>query len=70
MADAAANHLGALAAFNLGIDVAQTVVVLAVVGAIWVFSKILAERRHWARIAICGGAGFVGLTWTASRLVA
>ncbi len=65
---ATTHQVGALVAFNVGIDVAQTVVVLLVTGAIWAGSKILAERRHWARIVVCGSAGLVGLTWTASRL--
>ena len=62
------NEVGALVAFNVGIDVAQTMVVLMVTGAIWVASKLLAERHDWARIVVCGSVGLIGLTWTVSRL--
>ena len=62
------NEVGALVAFNVGIDVAQTTVVLLVTGAIWVASKLLAERHDWARVVVCGSAGLIGLTWTVSRL--
>ena len=31
---------------------------------------MLAGRHHWVRIAVCGGAGLVGLGWTASLLAA
>ena len=64
---ATGHHVGALAAFNVGIDVAQTIVVLLVTGAIWV-SEALAERRDWLRTAVCASAGLIGLTWTISRL--
>lgn len=63
-----AHHVSAVAAFNIGIDLAQTAVVLLVTAAIWTVGKLLAERRHWARIAVCSSAGVVGLAWTASRL--
>ena len=62
------HQVAALAAFNLGIDVAQTAVVLLVIGAIWGAGWVLAARRDWARVAVCGSAGIIGLTWTASRL--
>ncbi len=65
---ATADHISALAAFNLGIDLAQTAVVLLVTGAIWVVGKVLAERRSWARVVVCSGAGLVGLTWTVTRV--
>ncbi len=65
---ATTHEVGALAAFNIGIDVAQTAVVLLVVLAIWISGRMLAERHHWVRIAVCSGAGLVGLGWTASLL--
>jgi hypothetical protein len=40
---ATAQRATALAAFNLGIDVAQTAVVLGVIGGLWVASKALAD---------------------------
>ena len=67
---ATTHEVGALAAFNIGIDVAQTAVVLLVILGIWVSGRVLAERQHWVRIAVCGGAGLVGLGWTASLLTA
>ncbi len=60
----------ALAAFNLGIDVAQTVVVLLVTLAIWLSTRLLPERHRWIRLAVCGGAGLVGLGWAASLVTA
>ena len=67
---ATTHEVGALAAFNIGIDVAQTAVVLLVVLGIWISGRMLAERHHWVRIAVCSGAGLVGLGWTASLLAA
>ena len=67
---ATTHELGALAAFNIGIDLAQTAVVLLVILGIWITNRVLAERHHWVRIAVCGGAGLVGLGWTASLLAA
>ncbi len=63
------HHVQALAAFNVGIDAAQTVVVLVVTGAIWLAGRVLHERQVHLRSAVCVGAGLVGLAWTASRLV-
>ncbi len=67
---ATTHEVDALAAFNIGIDIAQTAVVLFVVFAIWLSGRLLAGRRHWVRVAVCGGAGLVGLGWTASLLAA
>ena len=64
------DELGALAAFNIGIDVAQTAVVLVVIFGTWVIRRVLAGHHHWVRIAVCGGAGLVGLGWTAALLAA
>ena len=58
----------ALAAFNLGIDVAQTVVVLVVLGALWLASRTLTNRMVWVTIPTAAFAGVVGLAWTATRL--
>ncbi len=58
----------ALAAFNLGIDVAQTVVVLMVVAALWCTSRVLADRMAWVRVPSAAVAAIVGLAWTAARL--
>ncbi len=64
---ATSHQVGALAAFNVGVDAAQTAVVLLVTGSIWVSAKVLAERRDWVRTAVCASAGLIGLTWTISR---
>ncbi len=66
---ATTSDVRALAAFNIGIDVAQTAVVLLTVLTIWTAGRVLAERRHWLRLAVCCGAGVMGLGWTASLLV-
>lgn len=66
---AASERLAALAAFNLGVDVAQTAVVLVVIAALWLSAKVLADRMTWVRVAGAVGAAAFGLTWTASRLV-
>ncbi len=63
-----AHHVGALAAFNVGIDAAQTIVVLLVTAVIWVLGRVLAERQAVVRTAVCASAGLIGLTWTAFRL--
>ena len=60
----------ALAAFNVGIDVAQTAVVLVVVAALWLASKALVDRMDWVRIPAAAVAAVIGLGWTATRLTA
>ena len=67
---ATTHEVGALAAFNIGIDLAQTAVVLVVVLFIWTSGAVLAGRRDWLRVAVCAGAGLVGLGWTATLLAA
>lgn len=66
---AASQRVTALAAFNLGVDIAQTVVVLVVIGALWLSTQVLAQRMSWVRIAGATAAAAFGLTWTASRVV-
>ena len=58
----------ALAAFNLGIDIAQTVFVLLVIGALWVCGQILANRVEWVRTGAATSCAAVGVLWTVSRL--
>lgn len=67
---ATAHEVAALAAFSIGIDVAQTAVVLLAVLGVAVTGRLLAGRQHWVRIAVCGGAALVGLGWTASLVAA
>lgn len=66
---AASQRITALAAFNIGVDLAQTAVVLVVIGGLWLSAQILADRMSWVRVAGAAGAALVGLTWTATRLV-
>ena len=63
------NHVSALAAFNIGIDAAQTAAVLLVTGTIWLSVRVLGEGHRWIRLLVCGSAGVVGLVWTISRLL-
>lgn len=65
-----AQRVPALAAFNLGIDVAQTVFVLLVIGALWLVGQLLAHRVAWVRVAIASSAAMFGVVWTVARLAA
>ena len=58
----------ALAAFNVGIDIAQSVVILVVLAALWLASKALANRMEWVTIPTAAFAGMIGLAWTVTRL--
>ena len=58
----------ALAAFNIGIDVAQTAVVLLILGGLWLVSKVLVERMAWVRIPLAAVAALIGLAWTVERV--
>ena len=66
---AASKQLTAIAAFNLGVDIAQTVVVLAAIGALWLGTKLIGQPMSWVRTAIALSTAAIGLTWTASRLL-
>ena len=66
---AASQRVTALASFNLGVDIAQTVVVLVVIGALWLSTQVLTQRMSWVRIAGATAAAAFGLTWTVSRVV-
>ncbi|MGA9278722.1 HupE/UreJ family protein [Ilumatobacter sp.] len=65
---ATSQRLLALGAFNLGIDIAQTLFVLLVVAALWLFSLVLDQRVVWVRTAAATGCAVFGVLWTASRL--
>ncbi len=58
----------ALAAFNLGIDIAQTTFVLLVIGALWLSTQLLDRRVVWVRSSVAAGAALFGIAWTVSRL--
>ncbi len=61
-------RITALAAFNVGIDIAQTVFVLLVIGALWLCTQLLAGRVVWVRTSVAAGAAMFGIAWTVSRL--
>ena len=61
-------RITALAAFNLGIDIAQTMFVLLVIGALWLSTQLLDRRVIWVRSAAATGAALFGIAWTVSRL--
>ncbi len=63
-------RITALAAFNFGIDLAQTVFVLLVIGALWLSTQLLANRAVWVRSSLAVGAAVFGVLWTVSRLAA
>lgn len=65
---ATSQQVVALAAFNVGIDVAQTFFVLLVIGGIWLAGQLLAHRVVWARAAVAASAAAFGVAWTVSRL--
>jgi hypothetical protein len=64
----ASNRVPALAAFNLGIDVAQTAVVLATAATLWCVNAVLRSRAVWVRVPVTAAIGCVGLLWTITRL--
>ena len=53
---AASQRIAALAAFNLGIDVAQTVVVLIVIAGLWPIGRVRVDGIAWVRTAGATGA--------------
>lgn len=65
---AASQRAAALAAFNVGIDIAQTFVVLALVGLLWIGYQLMDRRIEWARLAGAGVCAAFGLFWTVTRL--
>ena len=58
----------ALATFNFGVDVAQTMFVLVVIGGLWLCNRLLDHRVVWVRTAVASSAALVGAAWTVSRL--
>ena len=65
---AASQRVAALAAFNIGIDVAQTLVVLGLVGLLWIGYQLMDRRIEWARLAGAGICAAFGMFWTVTRL--
>ncbi len=64
----APQRVPALAAFNVGIDIAQTAVVLMIVAVLLVASRGPVDRMAWVRVPTAAVAAVIGLVWTASRL--
>lgn len=62
-------RIPALAAFNVGIDVAQTAAVLAGLAVLWAWNRVSAERMSWITIPAASIAGVVGLAWTTTRIL-
>ena len=65
---ASAHEIPALAAFNIGIDVAQTAVVLLVTAALWLATRLPARANRWLLVAVCAAIGLVGMMWTVDRV--
>lgn len=42
---------------------------LAVIGALWVSGRVLAERTASVRVAAATGAAMFGIIWNATRLI-
>ncbi|MGA7436218.1 MAG: HupE/UreJ family protein [Solirubrobacterales bacterium] len=65
---ATSQHVASLAAFNVGIDVAQTAVVLAIIAALWLISKGLVDRMAWVQVPAAAIAALIAVVWTADRI--
>ncbi|MBH0055095.1 HupE/UreJ family protein [Salinibacterium sp. SWN167] len=61
-------HAVALIAFNLGIDLAQTAVVLLVLAVAALLTRLLPKGFEIIRIIICVAIGAMGLFWTVTRV--
>ena len=62
-------HAAALIAFNLGIDLAQTAVVLLVLGVAALLTRLLPKRFETVRIIVAIVIGVMGLFWTITRIL-
>ncbi|MGA7397254.1 MAG: HupE/UreJ family protein, partial [Solirubrobacterales bacterium] len=65
---ATSQHVASLAAFNVGIDVAQTAVVLTILAALWFISKGLDDRMAWVQVPTAAVAAVIAVVWTADRI--
>ena len=58
-----------LLSFNLGIELGQLAIVLAIWPALWLLGRHSARARRWAVVTISVGAIGIALYWTVERLV-
>ncbi|PJJ78275.1 hydrogenase/urease accessory protein HupE [Salinibacterium amurskyense] len=63
------DHVIALITFNLGIDIAQTVVVLIVLAVALLLMRWVPKRFEILRIIVCVAIGIMGLFWTITRVL-
>ena len=63
------DHAIALLSFNLGIDLAQTVVVIAVMGAFALLVRLTPQTAERVRGATCVAIGAIGIVWLVTRIV-
>lgn len=66
---ATSDHVVALICFNLGIDLAQTVVVVLALIASALLTRVLPQRFEIIRISACVGSGVMALIWTVTRVL-
>ncbi|MEQ1737686.1 MAG: HupE/UreJ family protein, partial [Rhodoglobus sp.] len=64
------DHAIALLTFNLGIDAAQTAVVIVVMGVYALVARFLPRYVNVVRIVACIAIGVTGLVWTVTRIIA
>ena len=64
------DHAVALLSFNLGIDVAQTIVVIGVMGLYALVARFLPKYVDRVRLVACIVIGVIGAVWTVTRIVA
>jgi hypothetical protein len=58
-----------LLSFNLGIELGQLAIVLAIWPALWLLGRHSARARRWTVVTISAGAIGIALYWTVERLV-
>ncbi|MBH0100023.1 HupE/UreJ family protein [Salinibacterium sp. NSLL150] len=62
------DHVIALICFNLGIDIAQTIVVLLVLAVAAVLTRLVPKRFEIIRVSASIAIGLIGLYWTVTRV--
>jgi len=66
----APGFVASLLAFNIGIEIAQIIIVLAVFGLLFALRRALLGAEHWVRIAVLLLASTFALIWIFERLPA
>jgi hypothetical protein len=64
------DHAIALLSFNLGIDLAQTIVVIGVMGLFALVARFAPKHGERVRLIACSAIGVTGVVWTVSRIIA